>query len=146
MDCRGLPQGREGLPQEEGARFMEGEVSPRLRVQSCITLIPLFGTEGSLSAWTEYSDKFGKIILSDSSLATLMLHHREVLSMHNNGPQYISSILNLYPSIALNYIMIPIVFIHCVQIVNTEDHMIQVCLLSSFTLSTSPDVTFTHPK
>ena len=74
MDCMGLPQGREGLPQEEGARFMEGEVSPRLRVQSCITLIPLFGTEGSLSAWTEYSDKFGKIILSDSSLATLMLH------------------------------------------------------------------------
>ena len=96
MDCRGLPQGREGLPQEEGARFMEGEVSPRLRVQSCITLIPLFGTEGSLSAWTEYSDKFGKIILSDSSLPTLMLHHRELLSMHDKGPRIILAFLSYF--------------------------------------------------
>ena len=71
MDCMGLPQGREGLPQEEGARFMEGEVSPRLRVHSCITLIPLFGTEGSLSAATEYSYKFGQIILSDGFLDSL---------------------------------------------------------------------------
>ena len=74
-DC--LPQGERGSPTGGRDKIYGGcEVRPRLRMHSsCITLTPLFGTGGSLSARSEYLDKFGKIIFSVGSFfATVMLH------------------------------------------------------------------------